>query len=268
MKRISIIIISLISISLAAYSQDNFLMPDKFALAKGDSLKIRLLTAKSLKDPKELAYSSAKVSDFWLFDSNKKTDLKTKTAEDATPVFAKKVEVSGLMLVGLNSAPTVRSMPKSRFADYLKEQGLDDMSKQFENNKKPFVKERTTWFCKTLVKTEKNSRGIFNEKSGQQLEIVLMQNPYKLNYGDDITAKILLEGKELKKANVEVLTLATNGSIFTNSYRTDEDGKVYFKVNRTGTWLIRLIQMSASNDATADYESMGASFTFGFETQL
>ncbi|MDB5120988.1 MAG: hypothetical protein JWN56_2206 [Sphingobacteriales bacterium] len=268
MKRISLIIIFLISTSLIAYSQDNFLMPDKFLPAKGDSLKIRLLTAKSLKDPKELTYNSAKVSDFWLFDSNKKTDLKSKTSEDASPVLMKKIEEPGLALVGLNSAPTVRSMPKSRFADYLKEQGLDEISKQFESNKKPFVKERITWFCKTLVKAEKNSRGIFDEKVGQQLEIVLLQNPYKLKYGDDMTAQVLLEGKQLKNANVEVLTLTANGAIFTNSYRTDDDGKVYFKVNRTGTWLIRLIQMSASKDTTADYESIGASFTFGFETQL
>ncbi len=268
MKRISFLLILLISASLISYSQDNFLMPDKFLPAKGDSLKIRLLTAKSLKEPKELAYNASKISDFWLFDGNKKADLTSKTAENALPVLIKKMDEQGLCLVGLNSAPTVRSMPKSRFADYLKEQGLDDMSKQFESNKKPFVKERITWYCKTLVKTEKNNRGIYDEKGGQQLEIVLLQNPYKLKYGDDMTAQILLEGKELKNANVEVLTLAANGAVFTNNYRTDQDGKAYFKVNRTGTWLIRLIQMSASKDTTADYESIGASFTFGFETQL
>lgn len=268
MKRISLILIFLISASSIAYSQDNFLLPDKFLPTKGDSLKIRLLTAKSLKDPKELAYNSTKISDFWLFDSNKKTDLKGKTSENATPVLAKKIEVQGLALFCLNSAPTVKSMPKSRFADYLKEQGLDEMSKQFESYKKPFVKERITWYCKTVVKTEKSSRGIYDEKAGQQLEIVLLQNPYKLKYGDDMTAQILLEGKGLKNANVEVLTLAENGAVFTNSYRTDQDGKAYFKVNRTGTWLIRLIQMSASKDTAADYESTGASFTFGFETQL
>jgi uncharacterized GH25 family protein len=269
MKRIFLITLLLLNTSLLVFAQENYLLPTKFVLAPGDSLNVRLMTAKSFKDPKELPFTAAKVSDCWILEGSKKVDLKASSVENSLPVVARKLESAGLTLLGLSSAANVRSMPKSRFADYLKEQGLDELAKQFESNKKPFVKERITWFSKTLVKAEKNSRGTYDEKGGQQLEIVLLQNPYKLKYGDDMTAQILMLGKPLKLANVEVLTQALNGSVYTTNYRTDDDGKIYFKVNRTGTWLVRLIQTStAAADAGADYETFGANFTFGFEGQM
>ncbi|MXV16963.1 DUF4198 domain-containing protein [Hufsiella ginkgonis] len=268
MKRI-LCCIMLLAITPVAFSQDYILLPGEFFLSKGQSLNVGLLISNKLENPKEDKYESAKVTKFTILEDGKKADLKAGAAEGAKPVLLRPMAYSGLALLAMERSPQAYDFEKTEFLEHLEQEGLSDLHKKAETMGQPEFREKYTSYMKALVMVDKASGGIYGEKLGQELEILLLQNPYKMKYGDDMIAQVLFQGKPLSKARVGVQTKGLNGSVFEANYTSDIEGKIYFKLNRSGKWVIRMIYLRpATTDKTADFESWRSSYSFGFKEGL
>lgn len=264
MKKPLFITLLIFSGILATYPHDYFLLPDEFYLSKGQSLKVHLFVGDEFNELEERKYQSSKTTAFWLYDGGKKINLKESSTDSLMPVLSRKLENSGLVMVAMERDYDHITLDKQKFIEYLNEEGLDNIAKEVTKDQKKAYKEKYTRYLKTLVSVDRPAGNLYDEKLKQKLEILLLQNPYKMKYGDDMISQVLFEGKPLANANVEVLTKVMNGKIFATGYRTDDKGQIYFKVNRSGTWMVRLVHMLRNKTGEADFESFWASYTFGF----
>ncbi len=109
--------------------------------------------------------------------------------------------------------------------------------------------------------------GKFHEAlEDQELEITLSQSPYKLQYGDDIIGTVYFKGKPISGLAVMVYVKSAGDNVYQNEYHTDDQGRFFFKLNRSGNWLIQTAYAiaSASETSDSDYDYWQSSFSFGF----
>lgn len=264
MKRIGfLLIVVLLLIGFAASSQDYFLLPGSFYMKKGDKLDLHLLSGSEFVKEGEYKYESGKISKFMLYEGKKQTDL-SKSPKDTSANFLNyKLESPGLAMIEVVKSENVES-ERNKFLKYLNNEGLDKIAEEAKNNNQQYFVEKTTRYLKTLITVDKPSDKDFDKSLNEEYEIIIKQNPYKADYGDDVTAQVLFRGKPLKEAVVILYVKTINGNVFPQKLSADAGGLIYFKLSREGIYMLSSVHIETSKDKNADFESWGTTFTFAF----
>jgi uncharacterized GH25 family protein len=244
-------------------SMDLIFLPKEFFLSKGDHLEVQLLGGTEFSDMKEQPYQPARTSRLILLEGGKQIDLRS-IATDSTTTFSRTMAVSGLALMAMDLDVAEQTLSKEEFVSYLSQEALYDNMDTVKASPEKTFKEIRRGFLKTLVCVDKPSGSCYDEVLGQELEIILNQNPYKMQYGDDMTATVLFQGKPLKNAPVNIETRIENGKVFSSRLTSDKEGKVYFKLNRAGTWMVSLAYVVPLASTSAGYLNWRSGYTFGF----
>jgi hypothetical protein len=253
-------------IGLVAFTPDQFLMPENFYLHKGDKLNLHLLTGESLNKDAEVGYNAAKTTKFALYEGSKKTDFLKTTKDSAAPVLSYSLMNGGLALVEMNTNE-LNDIPREDFLTYLTEQGHEDIADKLKNSNKLNFTEKYNRYLKALVTVDDPDGKAYEKELNNDFEIILKQNPYKLNYGDDISALVNFKGKPFKAGTVFLYIKTASGNIYPQKLSTDNLGKIYFSVSRDGIYLLRATQFETSTSKDADYETWTASYTFSFSNR-
>ena len=88
------------------------------------------------------------------------------------------------------------TLPNDKFKSYLKGDNIENI--RIDDRTKTEQSERYTRYIKALVQSNpKSNDEIHKTVVGHNFEIVLLQNPYELNQGDWIKAKVLFRGEPL-----------------------------------------------------------------------
>jgi uncharacterized GH25 family protein len=265
MKRIGFLLFALLLIiSFAASSQDYFLLPENFYMHKGDKLNLHLLSGNEFKKDDEYKYEAGKITKFMLYEGTKKTDLsKASNDPSAANVLTYKFENSGLALIELVKTESIES-ERNKFLKYLDNEGLDKIAEEAKNSNQQYFVEKSNRYLKTLINIDKPNGKDFDKPLNEDYEIVLQQNPYKANYGDDVTAQVLFKGKPIKDAVVMLYVKTVTGNVFPLKLSSDAGGLVFFKLSREGIYMVSSVHVEESTDKNADFESWGATYTFAF----
>jgi uncharacterized GH25 family protein len=260
----SLILLSIIG--LTAFSADHFLLPESFFLHKGDQLNVHLLMGENFNRDGEYKYSAARTTKFNLYEGSKKTDL-TKVAKDsAAPVLSYKLVNSGLALVEMNTKGEFNSTPRDEFLTYLTDQGFDTLSQKLVNTAKLNFTEKQNHFLKTLFTVDNPGGNVYEKDLGSEFEIILKQNPFKKNYGDDMSALVNFKGKPMKNCAVTLYVKTGSGNVHPQKLSTDATGLIYFTLTRDGIYLLRAVNIQPT-DKDADYETWNTSYTFAFSNR-
>ena len=76
-----------------------------------------------------------------------------------------------------------------------------------------------------MVQSDNDSTSdLYKKVIGQNFEIVLLQNPYKLNKGNVIKAQIIFMGKPLANKIITARNRIGSQNTIVKTYRTDENG--------------------------------------------
>ncbi|HXG83996.1 MAG TPA: DUF4198 domain-containing protein, partial [Pyrinomonadaceae bacterium] len=97
-----------------------------------------------------------------------------------------------------------------------------------------------------------------------KLEIMPLENPYAKKVGEKLKFQVLFDGKPL--ADRAVFANNRNGeNVTTQKMTTDKTGKITVNLDKSGWWLVRLVNMRKCKQdcGEADWESFWAAFTFG-----
>lgn len=253
----------------AANAQSYYLMPEKFFLQKGDKLNVHLMTTNDdFTKQSDVKYQADKTGDFLLYQGKKKTDLKTiaVATDSVAPIVSFATTEEGLLLVSMATAPTTSEMTRSKFLRTLDESDPDNIADKVKNSNQLYYKLKYSNYMKSLVKVEKSSGNIFDKPLNQDYEIILKQDPYKFNYGDDISALILFKGKPLVNAVVTLTVKTVGGNIFPQKMSSDASGLIYFKLSREGIYALNTTHTEQSKDKTIDFETWHSTFTFAFSS--
>jgi uncharacterized GH25 family protein len=120
-------------------------------------------------------------------------------------------------------------------------------------------------FSKALV-TVSTDDDSYKKTLGHKLEIVPVSNVMKSRAGDELTFKVLLDGKPLK-AQVYATYDGFSRRSMTFAYATEslEDGLAHVKTTRPGVWMVRVEKRLAVNAKDFDLLSLKATLVFSVQ---
>jgi uncharacterized GH25 family protein len=268
MKRTCFLITCIFLLStFKLFAQDYILLPENFILHKGDNLKLHLITGSQFIKKDELKYEASKTAKFNIYAGSKKTDLTTIAKEKDSLVVSLKAENEGLNLISMARKSFTDDIETDDLTKMLEDEGFTQYSEKIKNGSKDSFREKYTSYMKSLVEVGKNSANGFEKPLNDEYEIILKDNPYKGNYGDDIIAQVRLRGKPIANAVVMLYVKTTTGNnIFAQKLSSDKQGQIYFKLSREGIYLLRTLYMEPSKDKSADFDTWAATYSFAFSS--
>ncbi|WP_292947884.1 DUF4198 domain-containing protein [Mucilaginibacter sp. 44-25] len=247
---------------LMAFVPDHFLMPEHFFLKKGDTLSLHLLLGENLSKDSEVPYAPKQTTKLMVYEGKKTTDLSKTIKNNAVPLLSYRTENTGLVLVSLNNNE-INEIPREDFMTFLTEQGYDNIAEKLKNSNALNFTEKYNRYLKTLVTVGEGGGNDYNKTVGDDFEITLKKNPYKLNYGEDLTATVTFKGKPYE-GPVWLYIKTASGNVYPQQLSSDASGRIYANISREGIYMIRATKFEASKGKDADYESWVASYIFSF----
>jgi len=262
MKNNSLIFV-LIFTFFVANAHEYILIADHFKVKKGDTLELHLFVADGFNIETERPLQRKITKKFELITATSKLDLLAENLESSFPILTKVVDFEGLGLIHVERDYAKNILENKKFEDYLKEDYIENIS--INTSAKKEQKERYTRYIKCLIQSgQPNDDTLYKTIIGQQFEIILLQNPYKLKIGNKLQAKVYFQGKPLANKVITIRNRTGNEMATKQTSRTDKKGVCTFTINRKGDWFLHATQMIPCPDlAEADWESFWTSYSFG-----
>lgn len=259
----TIAIIGIVLMSSLLFAHEYVMLAFKYNLQKGDTLEVHLFVADGFNIQLERPIQKAIIKKLELISENGTTDLLANQADQTLPIVNRKVDFNGLGLIHMERDYARIALPTTKFKEYIKEDHLENINVGNDIATK-MQRERYTRYLKILVQSGKDaSSNLYNKIVGQNFEILLMQNPYKLHKNDIIQAKILFMGKPLANKMITARNRMGSSNTMVQTARTNTNGVCAFKLLRKGEWFIHATHMIPCLDkADSDWESFWASYSF------
>lgn len=262
-KACAFVVVSFVSL-LTVKAQDYSLIANQYVTAKGDSITYTLYQGRGL-DSAEIAPEAVKNLSYANYTQGGKKVADTIPMNKDFVRYSAIQQNDGQSLLAVEFKGGSVTYDQLVVEDFAKTENLTDLAAVIDSS--GFTTEYTanTFFtAKALTITDKSNGNLYKNKECKQLEITLEQNPYKLQYGDDITAVILLDGKPLAGTSTTIYTKSVSGQVHATKYRSNAEGKIYFKLNRSGLWLLQTVYANPSEEKGIDYNYYQSSFSFKF----
>jgi hypothetical protein len=250
-------LLALTALPLAARGHDFWIEPEKFHVAGGEQVPLRLYVGQQFKGESVL-YAPESFERYVYAGPGGERKVPGNLGDD--PAGSVSTKEPGLYIVGFHSKKfdiTFDSFPK--FEEYLTTEGLE---RNLQVAKKRFslsnaVLEIYSRCAKSLVKV---GDGAGSDRAlGFPLELIAETNPY--GGQRKFSARLLYRGKPLEGALVVAFT--KQSPLDKLKVRTDKDGRAVLDLNKPGVWLINCVHMiPGSLLSRADWESFWASLTF------
>lgn len=261
MKKLSLLL-GISFLMLLAFAHEYVLLVAKYKLQKGDMLEIHLFVSDGFNIQTERPYQKKNTLKFELITKDNVVDLQ-QTDSIAYPICNRKVDFTGGGLVHLERNYARIVLPTAKFLVYLKEDHIESIPAKV-NRAKAEQRERYTRYLKCLVQSENDySDTMYKKVMHQNLEIVLLQNPYLLQKGDKLSARIYFMGKPLTNKMITARNRIGSEKEITSNAKTNENGICTFTIARNGEWFIHLTHMiPCADEKDSDWESFWASYSF------
>ncbi len=266
MKSIRLLLsIFLASAGFIAHAQNYYLIPEKFFLQKGDKLDMHIIATDDFTKQTDVKFQQSNTQSVFMYEGKKKLDLNgVVTGADSAVSYP--IKEDGLTLISMTTKPLANEMSRSKFLRSLDADDPDNIADKVKNSNQLFYKERYTYYMKTLVQVGEPGGKAFDKPLNDDYEIILKENPYKFNYGDDISAQINFKGKPLAAATVMLYVKTAGGNVYPQKLSSDNTGMIYFKLSREGVYLLTSRHSAQIKDKDADFESWRTSYVFAFSS--
>lgn len=263
--------LALVAFAPLAVCHEMFLKSEGYELEPGPQQVVRLLNGTF--DISENSVSRDRMRDVSIVAGGKTVHPAASDwydDDEATSAFLRySAATPGTYLIGVSTKPSMIELSRDDFIAYLKHEGVLDMLAEAEKQGGPAkVRERYAKHVKAVVQVGKERSTDFAAVLGYPVEIVPDTNPYDLRFGQEMSFRVLVNGKPAANQLVRVGYEGfhqhdESGGHFSHlSLRTDADGRASFLLSNKALWYITLIHMTKSADAGADYESNWATLTF------
>ncbi len=265
MKKI-IFILFILFISYFLSAHEYILIAYKYRVQKGDTLEMHLFASDGFNIELERPMQTSITKKFELISENGITDLLAITKNGALPILNYKVDFEGLGLLHIERDYARNVLPTDEFLNYLRNDHIENITVP-NNPAKKLQRERYTRYIKALVQSgDKYNDTLYKTITKQKIEIVLLQNPYKLTIGNQLKVQLFFMGKPLKNKVVTTRNRTGDKPVITQTSRTDGNGICSFKLSRKGDWFVHVTHMIPCPDkADSDWESFWTSYSFGIQ---
>lgn len=264
--KIYILALCILFMLVQAYAHEYLLLAEDYTLQKGDTLNAHLFVSSGFNVEFERTLQKNITKSFDLYTPEKKINLLPSQQNEQIPVLNYVIDFEGEGLIGMQRDYARIALPPAQFAEYLKEDGLDNI--QFDASKTTAPqREKYSRYIKTLILSGKNTNSdLYKKQIGYNLEIILLDNPYTLNAGDSLRVKILFKGQPLANKLIKARNRKGDENTISQEVKTNEKGETAIYLQRGGIWVIHLTHITACADKTdCEWESFWASYSFAIE---
>lgn len=253
-----VMLLTLLLSGTPAAAHDLWMEPSSFRPEVGAIVGIRLRVGDHLRG-EPVPRDPVLINQFIVVDSSRRAPVVGRDGADPAGLFR---AAPGLQIVGYRSNPSPLVLTPEKFAQYLKEEGLEAIAMRRAGlTAGRQVREIFSRSAKSLVLTGPPSQAQSDRVIGLPLELVAERNPYMLESGEELPIRLLYQNQPL--ANALVVALNRNDPSKMLKARSDANGRVRFVLPTTGMWLIKAVHMvPAPSPAQADWASVWASLTF------
>jgi uncharacterized protein DUF4198 len=260
LRRLALMVVAAVVLSTAtAFAHDMWIEPTTFSPRPGDIVGARLRVGQDfVGDP--LAHDPALINQFIVEDAQSRRPLVGR--QGAEPAGLLRVMTPGLLVIGYRSNPSVVDLTPDKFRQYLKEEGLDAVAAlRARRGQTGGARDMFSRCAKSLVLSGSPDAMQQDRLLGFTLELLAERNPYAIAPGEELPVRLTYEGRPLAGVLVVAMNRADPSEKLTA--RSDKEGRVRFRLTRTGLWMIKAVHMiPAQPDVHADWESFWASLTF------
>jgi uncharacterized GH25 family protein len=253
------LLLLVLSVGVAS-AHDLWIEPAAFLTAPGMVVPIRLRVGQDLRgDP--VPRDPAAIDQFVILAGDGRHPIAG--VDGADPAGIVRVDAQGLIVIGYRSRPAPILIPADKFNQYLKEEGLDAVvaARARRGQTGADGRELFSRSAKSLVLSGPAKPTHGDRPLGFRLELIADKSPYLLGSNDELSCRLLYEGRPLAGALVAAVNRRHPAAKLTS--RSDTSGRVRFRLAHDGTWLIKTVHMvPAPAGSAADWESIWASLTF------
>lgn len=252
----------LFALSSAALAHDLYLMPAKFAVKPGETLRVAFengdtfpagdspVRPERLRDTRLV--SKAGTADFsGFFEQRKRTIASVRAPGEGTAILTAR------------TIPNFIELEASKFHSYLEHENLQRVVKLREErgeSAKP-GRERYSKYVKSLI-TVGGGDDHFKHLTGLTIEIIPEADPAALRVGDRLPVQVLFRGQPAVEVAVESAWIVNGKAKMEVFGRTDRDGRISIPIQAAGPHRLHAIVMERCAEPGADWESYWASLTF------
>jgi len=169
----------------------------------------------------------------------------------------------GVHILAYQSSPTPVSLGAEKFETYLKEKGLEKISRLRAQSGTTGADAREVFSrsVKSLVSVDGQHGAGFDAAAGLRFEIVPLDDPTGVRAGGTIRLRLIFEGKPLPGALVQLRSISSEGAVA--AVRSDASGEASVVIPAAGSWLVDTVEMvPASAESGAAWESVWAALSF------
>jgi uncharacterized GH25 family protein len=269
-QKLTLSLVAVMSL-LVLSSHDMFLKLKSFYLQPGTETSVYLYNGTF--DKSENAIDRKRMKDVSLINPGEKVVHPTVdqwSEQDKQTILKITTGKEGTAVVGLSTNPNMIDLSAKDFAEYLKHDGIVDVleaRKKSGEDTKP-AKEKYSKHVKALFQIGSKQTDDYKTVLGYPVEFVPQTNPYSLKLGDEFAVQLLKNGKPLADELVYASHAGYHGHAEDGTHieaiktRTNINGVVKIKLDKTGHWYLRTINMVKSTEQGVDYESNWATITF------
>ena len=259
---LAVVVLGLSPTPLLAH--DMWIEPTTFAPRVGEIIGVKLRVGQDmLGDP--LPRDSSLIKQFVFEDVEGSKPVIGRDGND--PAGFLRVAEPGLLVIGYGSNPSAVELPPEKFNQYLKDEGLDGIAalRASRNQIGSPAHEAFARCAKSLVLAGAPSEKQGDRRLGFTLELLAEKNPYTIPAGGELPVRLTYENRPLAGALVVAMNRGNPSAKL--AVRTDNDGRVRFRLNSSGMWLIKAVHMvPAPAGSHAEWASFWASITFDLPT--
>ncbi len=256
----------------AVSAHDYWLEPTSTPLSKGEELTLHLVMGDRMKTEEERSLQKDRLVRFDLYgDRTARRDLLATGQDNQAPAAKVRLD-GGSALVVMDRKPRPITMEAEKFNQYLAQEGLETIIAQRAKLGQTDASGRESYsrYLKALVQpgnpTAATPNTLYKRRIGQRLEVLLENDPGRIDPADKLTVKVLFEGNPLAGAKVFAChRMGEDQPPTVVSAVTSAKGLAEFKLDQPGLWLVRTVYMRATNSGPrteAQWESFWAAYTF------
>ncbi|MGH9367133.1 MAG: DUF4198 domain-containing protein [Thermoanaerobaculia bacterium] len=237
----------------AAPAHDTWLLPRSVTSQPGQQIVLDLTSG--MRFPAlESAIQPDRIARAAIRCNAKDAEIRDRKAAKSALALSTEVPESGIAAIWVETRPKDIELKPEQVKEYLEEIGAwDTVGRVWERSGSKRWREVYTKHSKTFVRIgDPGDDRSWGEPVGMDLEIVPEKDPTTLAVGDDLSVRVLLDGRPLPDLSVGFAPAEHKSGA---TRKTDAAGRASVRVDRAGWWLIKGTLVTASARSGADWES-------------
>lgn len=243
----------------ALTAHDTWVLPQRASVNPGQVVSFDLTSGMAFPanevgvKPERLARASMRMGETV-------TDLIRESAGKKALRLRARFPDSGVAAIWIESKPRSLELKPAEVKEYLTEIGAwESVGKRWESEGTGKWRESYTKHTKTYVRVGRPDEDeSWSRPVGMDLELVPESDPTQLVAGEELSVRLLENGQPVPDVAVGLLAgKAKSGSLS----KTDSEGRVRLRFERSGWWLIRSTVLEPSSKPDLDWETRFTTLT-------